>query len=60
MTKNQKCKKYLEKHPGATYEDWQNQRHRMHIIQYKKIMGFSKHTGSKKFSRILNVISKYA
>ena len=52
MTTNQRCKKYLEHHPGATVADWQNQRHRMHIIQYNRVVR-SKHTGSKSLKRLL-------
>ena len=51
MTKNQRCKKYLEKHHSAI-ENWQNQRHRMHIIQYNRIV-CSKHAGSKSLKRLL-------
>lgn len=58
MTTNQRCKKYLEAHPGATIEDWQNQRHRQHIIQYNCVMlhKHMKHAGSKPLRNLLQVI----
>ena len=54
MTINKKCKKYLEAHPGATIEDYNNQKHRMHVIQYARITR-SKHPGSKLLKKLLQV-----
>lgn len=51
MTRNTKIKNYLEAHLGATVEDYNNQRHRMHIIQAKNIR--SKHAGSKPLKKLL-------
>ena len=59
-----KLKRYLENHKDATIEDYNNQRHRMHVIQAKialeKSSGFglfrSKHTGSKKNKTLLAII----
>ena len=46
-------KKYLKKkHTNATIEDYNNQRHRMHIIQAIK-PGGTKHTGSKNLKQLL-------
>lgn len=69
MTTNQKIKKYLENHPGSTIKDWENQRHRMYIIQASKVT-FSKHTGSKNIKTLkyhmnsiankVNTFNKYA
>jgi len=53
MTTNKKCKKYLKAHPGATIEDWQNQRHHMHIIQ-SRLTTHSKHAGSKSNKTIMS------
>lgn len=47
-----RLKRYLENHPGATIEDYNNQRHRMHVIQAVK-PGGSKHTGSKNLKQLL-------
>ena len=60
MTRNTKIKNYLEAHPGATVEDYRNQRHKMHIKQAKTTT-FGKHTGSKGLTQLLyniNDISK--
>ena len=59
-----KVKRYLENHPGATIEDYENQRHRMHIIQARAALlrtssrGFfkGKHTGSKNRKKLLSII----
>lgn len=52
MTRNTKIKNYLENHSGATVEDYNNQRHRMHIMQAKTTT-FGKHTGSKGLKQLL-------
>ena len=49
-----KFKKYLENHPDATIEDYNNQRHRMHVIQYKRIFP-GKHSGSKTKKQLLSI-----
>lgn len=54
MTINQKRKEYLKTHYGATIKDYNNQRHRMHIIQYGKII-CSNHPGSKSLKTLLQV-----
>lgn len=54
MTINQKIKNYFKEHSGATIEDWQNQRHRMHIIQYARTTR-CKHPGSKTLKKLLQV-----
>lgn len=46
MIINKKQEKYLKNHPGSTIENWQNQRHKMHIRQ-AAMTTFSRHTGSK-------------
>lgn len=59
-----KIKRYLENHPDATIEDYNNQRHRMHIIQAKCCLKKSshfgmlrgKHTGSKRNKTLLSII----
>lgn len=59
-----RAKKYLQKHPEATIQDYENQRHRMHIIQAKSALkrtfsrGFfnGKHTGSKNNKKLLSII----
>lgn len=52
MTRNTKIKNYLKAHPGVTVEDYNNQLHKMHIIQAKTTT-FSKHTGSKSLKRLI-------
>jgi hypothetical protein len=47
-----KLKRYLENHKDATIEDYNNQRHRMHVIQAVK-PGGTKHTGSKNLKQLL-------
>lgn len=59
-----KIKRYLKNHPGATIEDYNNQKHRMYVIQAKTALerssGFGlfrgKHTGSKKNKTLLAII----
>ena len=59
-----KIKRYFKNHPDATIEDYNNQRHRMHVIQAKAALerssGFGllsgKHTGSKKNKTLLAII----
>ena len=46
MTKNTKIKNYLKEHPGATIENYNNQKHKMHVKQ-AKMTTFNSHTGSK-------------
>ena len=50
-----KIKRYLENHPGATIEDYNNQRHRMHVIQASTVCN-SKHVGSKSKKKLLALI----
>lgn len=57
MTINQKRKNYLEAHP-ATVEDYNNQRHRMHVMQ-ARITTYSKHIGSKPNKTIMHNIHKF-
>lgn len=57
MTRNTKIKNYLEAHPGATVEDYMNQRHRMHIKQ-AKMTTFNSHTGSKSKKLLMYHIHK--
>lgn len=57
MTTNTKIKNYLKEHPGATIEDWKNQRHRMHVMQ-ARITTYSKHIGSKSNKTIMHNIHK--
>lgn len=52
MTKNKKLKNYLEAHPGATVEDYNNQKHKMHVKQ-ASIVTYNKHTGSKNLKVLL-------
>lgn len=52
MTRNTKIKNYLEAHPGATVEDYMNQRHKMHVKQ-ASIVTYNKHTGSKNLKVLL-------
>lgn len=47
-----KIKRYFKNHPDATIEDYNNQRHRMHVIQAVKPYG-TKHTGSKNLKQLL-------
>ena len=47
-----KFKRYLENNKDATIQDYNNQRHRMHVIQAVK-PGGSKHTGSKNLKQLL-------
>lgn len=54
MTKNKKLKNYLEAHSSATIEDYNNQKNRMHVIQYARTTG-SKHPGSKTLKKLLQV-----
>lgn len=54
MIRNTKIKNYLEAHPGATVEDYNNQKHRMHIIQYARTTR-CKHSGSKPLKKLLQV-----
>lgn len=59
-----KVKKYFENHPSATMQDYENQRHRMHVIQAKAALvrtssrGFfnGKHVGSKNKKKLLSII----
>ena len=59
-----KIKRYLENHKDATIQDYNNQKHRMHIIQAKSALERSsafglfrsKHTGSKKNKTLLAII----
>ena len=41
-----KLKRYLKNHKDATIEDYNNQKHRMHVIQASTVFN-GKHTGSK-------------
>lgn len=52
MTRNTKIKNYLEEHPGATIEDYNNQKHKMHVKQ-ASIVTYNKHTGSKNLKVLL-------
>lgn len=47
-----KIKRYLEKHPDATVQDYNNQRHRMHVIQATRHCT-TKHVGSKNLKQLL-------
>ena len=49
-----KFKKYLKSHPGTTVEEYENQKHRMHVIQASRIFG-GKHTGSKTKKQLLSI-----
>lgn len=59
-----KLKRYLENHKETTIEDYNNQRHKMHVIQaqcaLKRSSGFGllrgKHVGSKKNKTLLAII----
>lgn len=51
-----KIKRYLENHQGATIEDYNNQRHRMHVIQASSFYN-SKHVGNKSKKQLLALIS---
>lgn len=57
MTRNTKIKNYLKEHPGATIEDYHNERHKMHV-QQAKMTTFAKHTGSKKYNVLMYHIHK--
>lgn len=50
-----KIKRYLRKHHNATIEDYNNQRHRMHIIQATYYC-ITKHVGSKNEKQLLSLI----
>ena len=52
MTKNKKLKNYLEAYPGATVEDYNNQRYSMIIIQATRHCT-TKHVGSKSLKQLL-------
>ena len=52
-----RLKRYLENHKDATIEDYNNQRHRMHVIQYERITR-SKHSGSKSKKTLLSTIKQ--
>lgn len=47
-----RLKRYLENHLDATIEDYNNQRHRMHVIQAVRPYD-TKHTGSKNSKQLL-------
>lgn len=50
-----KLKRYLKNHPDATVEDYNNQRHKMHIIQAIRYCT-TKHVGSKNLKQLLALI----
>lgn len=50
-----RLKKYLEKHKDATIQDYNNQRHRMHVIQATNNCR-TKHVGSKNEKQLLALI----
>lgn len=52
-----KFKRYLKSHPDATVDEYENQKHRMHVIQASRIFR-GKHTGSKTKKQLLS-ISRY-
>ena len=49
-----KFKKYLKSHPGATVEEYENQRHKMHVIQASRVF-HGKHQGSKNLKQLLSI-----
>lgn len=53
-----KIKRYFKNHPDATIEDYNNQKHEMHIMQASKILR-GKHVGSKNEKQLLSVIKRY-
>lgn len=53
-----RLKRYLEKHKDATIQDYNNQRHEMHIMQASRIFR-TKHVGSKNKKQLLSVINRY-
>ena len=55
IKKMNKLKRYLKKHENATIEDYNNQRHRMHIIQATDHC-ITKHVGSKTEKQLLALI----
>ena len=57
MTRNTKIKNYLKAHRGATIEDYNNQRHKMHVMQ-ARITTYSKHIGSKLNKTIMHNIHR--
>lgn len=51
-----KLKRYFKNHPDATIEDYNNQRHRMHVIQASKVLG--PNAGRKSTAQLLTVIHR--
>lgn len=59
-----RIKEYFKNHPNATMQDYEDQRHRMHVIQAKEVLalGFrrtsfsGKHAGSKNKKKLLSII----
>lgn len=51
-----KVKRYLENHKGATIQDYNNQKHRMHIIQASKVLGLN--AGRKSTAQLITVIHR--
>ena len=47
-----KIKKYLKKHPSATIEDYNNQKHSMIVMQATRHFT-TKHVGSKNLKQLL-------
>ena len=52
-----KIKKYFENHPDATIDDYNNQRHRMHVIQATDNCR-TKHVGSKTKKQLLALMPR--
>lgn len=50
-------KKYIKNHPDATVQDYNNQKHKMLVIQASKVCR-GKHTGSKSKKQLL-ALTKY-
>lgn len=54
-----KIKRYFKNHPGATIEDYNNQKHRMYVMQTSRVIR-GKHVGSKNKKQLLSIINNYA
>lgn len=52
-----RAKKYLQKHPGATTQDYENQRHQQHVFQ-ARIGTYGKHDGSKRKKTLMYHINR--
>ena len=52
-----KLKKYLENHPDATIQDYNNQKHKMHVMQAgRELRG--NHNGTLTKKQLLSIINR--